>query len=71
MLTRINDRVDHLKWYRNDLDIFEYEKDEKEYWNNHEIDSKNLVENDEEEIEDLNRRINHLKIKEKKSGRGD
>ena len=31
--------------------------------------SKHLVENDEDEIGDLNRRINHLKIKERKYGR--
>ena len=66
----INDHVDHLKWYWNELDILEYEKDKEEYWNNREIALKNLAENDKEEIGDLNRRINCLKIEERKL-RGD
>ena len=62
----VNDRVDHLKWYSNDLDILEYKDDEEEYWNNREITSKNLDENDEDEIGDLNKRINCLKIERNK-----
>ena len=65
--TKSIDHVDNL----NDLDILEYEGDEEEYWNNHEIISNHLVENDEDEIRDLNRKINHLKIEERKSRRGD
>ena len=33
--------------------------------------SKNFVENGEDEIRDLNRRMDRLKIEERKSGRGD
>ena len=51
------------KWYLNDLDILKYEEDE--------VASKNLAENGEDEIRDLNRRINCLKIEERKSRRGD
>ena len=43
VLTMVNDRVDNLKWYLNDLDILKYEEGEEEYWNNHEIASKMLV----------------------------
>ena len=43
-------------------------EDEKDYWINCEIASKNVVENDKDEIEDLNRKINCLKIDERKSG---
>ena len=57
MLTMVNDRVDNLKWYLHNLDILEYEEDEEEYWNNPKIDSKHLVENDEDEMWNLNRRI--------------
>ena len=49
------------KWYLNDIYIIEYEK--------YEITSKNLVENDKDEIWDLNIRINCLKIAERKSRR--
>ena len=45
------------------MDILEYEKDE--------IASKNLTENGENEIGNLNRKINCLKIYERKFGRGD
>ena len=45
-----NVRVDNLKQYLNDLDIFEYEEDEEEYWNNREITSKYFT--DENEIRD-------------------
>ena len=36
-----------------------------------EVTSKNLAENSEDEIGDLNRKINRLKIKERKSKKGD
>ena len=42
------------KWYLNDLDILKYEK--------YEVALKNFVENGEDEIEDLNIRINPIKI---------
>ena len=51
------------KWYLNDLDILKYEEDE--------VASKNLVEDYEDEIWDLKRRRNSLKIEEIKYGRGD
>ena len=52
------------KWYLDYLDILElYEEDE--------VTWKNFVENDEDEIGDLNRKINRLKIEEIKSRRGD
>ena len=38
------------KWYLNDRNILQYEKDE--------LASKNFVENGEDEIGDLNKRIN-------------
>ena len=62
MLIIVSDRVDHLKWYLNNLDILEYKEDEEEYRNNCEIALKNLAKNDEEEMGDLKRRINRLKI---------
>ena len=46
-----------MSLYLNDLDILEYEE--------HEVGSKKLVENDEYEIRDINKRINHLKIGKK------
>ena len=52
-----NNRVDYLKRYLYNIDTLEYEKNEEEYWNNHEIVSKHVAENDEDEIRDLNRRI--------------
>ena len=52
-----------LKWYLNDLDILEYEEDE--------VASQNLARNGENEIGDLNKRINCLKIEERKSRRED
>ena len=52
------------KWYLNDdLGILEYEEDE--------VASKNLTENGEDKIRDLNRIINFLKIEERKSWRRD
>ena len=48
------------KWYSNDLDVLEDEKDE--------VVLNNLVENSEDEIRDLNKR---LEIEERKYGRGD
>ena len=51
------------KWYLDDLDILEYEKDE--------LASKNLAESSENEIGDSNRRMNCLKIEERKSERKD
>ena len=61
MVSNLNNSVDHgkwsltmSKWYLNDLDTLEYEEDE--------VASKNLVKNSEDEIRDLKRRINHLKI---------
>ena len=42
------------KWNLNDFDILKYEKDE--------VALKNIVENCEDEIGELNRRINYLKI---------
>ena len=50
------------KWYVDNLNIHEYEKDE--------VVSKNLVENSKDEIEDLNWRINCLKIEKRKSQKG-
>ena len=50
--------------------ILKYKEDEQEYWNNCEIALKTLAENDEEQIGDLNWRINRLKMKEIKSKRG-
>ena len=47
------------KWYLKDLEIFEYEE--------YKVASKNLVNNREHEIEYLNKRINQLKIEERKS----
>ena len=41
------------KWYLNDFDIFEYEKDE--------VASKNLVENGDDKIRDQKKRIKRLK----------
>ena len=64
-MTIVNNRIDHLRQYLNDLNILEYEEDDEEYWNNCELPIKNLVENDEDEIENLNRRINCIKIKER------
>ena len=46
-----------LKWYLDYLDVLKYEKDE--------VASRNLIENGENEIGDLNRRINRLKIVKK------
>ena len=45
------------KWYLSDLDILKYEKGK--------VTSNNLTKNGEDEIGDLNRRINHLKKEEK------
>ena len=50
-----------LKWYLNNLDIFEYEKNE--------VVSQNLAKNDEDEIRELNKRITRLKIEERKPKR--
>ena len=58
----INDCLDHVKmifkrsWYSR-----KYEEDE--------VASKYLDENGEDEIGDLNKRINHLKIEERQCGR--
>ena len=40
------------KWYLYDIDIFKYEEDE--------AGLKSLTENNESEIENLNKRMNHL-----------
>ena len=59
----VNNCVDHLKGYLNDFDILEYEEVEEKYWNNSEIASKDLAENDDvDKIRDLNKGVNHLKI---------
>ena len=58
-----NDCVDN---YLNVFDIFEYEKDKEEYWNNREIASKHLVENNGDEIWGLNTRIKPFKNRRKK-----
>ena len=50
-----------LEWYLNDFDILKYDEDD--------VASKNLVENDEDEIWDFIKRINRLKIEERNSGR--
>ena len=51
------------KWYLANLDILKYEEDE--------VDSKTFAKNGEYEMGDLNRRMNSLKIEERKSRRGD
>ena len=51
------------KWYLDDLDILEYEKNE--------VASKNVAENSKDEIGNLNRKMNHLKIEDRKSRRVD
>ena len=63
VLPMANDRLDHVKMILNDLDILEYEEDE--------VVSQNLAKNGKDEIGDLNRRINLLKINERKSRRVD
>ena len=50
------------EWYLDNLDILEYEKNK--------VASNNLVENGKYEIWDVNKRINRLKIEERKSERG-
>ena len=67
----VNNSVDNLKRYLNDFDILKYKGIEEEYWNNREIASKNIDKNDENEIGDLNKRINRLKIEEITFGRED
>lgn len=47
------------KWYLYDIDILEYEENE--------VALKNITENNENWIKDLNRRMNRLKINEIKS----
>ena len=48
-------------WYLNNLGILEYERDE--------VASNNLAEKGEDEIGNLNGKINHLKTEERKFGR--
>ena len=52
-----------LKGYLDNLDILRYEEDK--------VALKNIAENDEDKIRDLNRRISRWQIEEIKYGRGD
>ena len=61
-MTIVNDHLNHVKIIFKGY-ILEYEKDE--------VASKNLAENGENEIRDLNRRTSHLKIEERKFERED
>ena len=66
VLTMVNDPRWYLKWYVNYFNIFEYEENEKEYWNNREMTSKNLVENNEikkRKFKKWRRERNHKKEK--------